>query len=171
MPTLKRTWHPDATFWRQLTTELDPRQQLIEEAAAVSPQIFRYEFAWKLRLGRRPRSSCPVGSRTHSPPRLWKLWKTQLNRRLAGLTSRRVPATLTTPSPAWGSVGWGRATDCRKERELLQHVTPSPFRPSPCPLAQERDADGSSYQPRRRGSPDVAPPGRLKGWRSSRSVG
>lgn len=69
-----RTWHPGATLWRRLAAGLDPRPQLVEEAAAVSPQVIRYEFAWKLRLRRSVQNSLPTS--------VWKLW-------ISSLVSRR----------------------------------------------------------------------------------
>lgn len=63
-------WHPGATHWRHLTAERDPRPQLLEEAAAVGPQVIGYEFAWKLRLRRSVQNSLPTS--------VWKLWISSL---------------------------------------------------------------------------------------------
>lgn len=46
-----------ATVWRHLPAELDPRPQLLEEAAAVGSEVLGYEFAWKLSLRRSVQNS------------------------------------------------------------------------------------------------------------------
>lgn len=75
-------------LYRQLTAKLDPRPHVFEEAAAVGPQVLRYEFAWQLRLRRSVQNSLPTS--------VWKLWISSLvePQAHAWALKRRVLATL-----------------------------------------------------------------------------
>lgn len=74
------TRNPGGILGRHRTAASDQHSELLEEAGTVGPQFLGDKLAPRLSFRRR-RARLLARSRTHSPPRLWKLWKTWLQSR------------------------------------------------------------------------------------------
>jgi hypothetical protein len=116
------TRNPGGILGRQRTAASDQRSELLEKACAIGPQLLGDKLAPRLSFRRR-RARFLARSRTHSPPRLWKLWKTRLqNRRRSALRrSSSERATTLSRSSSCGITRTGDASkNVRKEREFLR---------------------------------------------------
>jgi hypothetical protein len=114
-PSITRaTRNPGGILGRRRTAASDQRAELLEKAGAIGPQLLGDKLAPRLSFRRR-RARLLARSRTHSPPRLWKLWKTRLqNRRRSALrrSSSERARTLSRSSPC----GITRTRDGSKKR-------------------------------------------------------